>query len=396
MSLTLDARSPEGPIEEKWHTWLDAHRLVGPRNRGDYKVIVVGTGLAGASAAATLGRHGLQGRVLLLPGLGPPGPLDRRPGRHQRDQGLRQRRRLDPPPLRRHDQGRRLPLPRGERLAAGRALDPDHRPGRRPGRPLQPRVRRPARHPQLRRRARPAHLLLPRPDRPAAPARRLQSLQNQVADGQAEIYNRHEMLDIVVVDGDARGIIARNLVTGEIERPRRRRGRPRHRRLLQRLLPVDERDGLQRDRDLARPQTRRRYREPLLHADPPDLHPAVRRLPVEADPDERVAPKRRPDLGPAERRRGPQARPTSPTTSATTSSRSATRAFGNLVPRDVASRAAKIVCDDGLGVGGTGRGVYLDFRDAIEDKGATTSQAATGTSSRCTSGSRATTRRRRR
>ena len=40
--------------------------------------------------------------------------------------------------------------------------------------------------------------------------------------------------------------------------------------------------------------------------------------------------------------------------------------FGNLVPRDVASRAAKIVCDDGLGVGPTGRAVYLDFRDAID------------------------------
>jgi succinate dehydrogenase / fumarate reductase flavoprotein subunit len=44
--------------------------------------------------------------------------------------------------------------------------------------------------------------------------------------------------------------------------------------------------------------------------------------------------------------------------------------FGNLVPRDVASRAAKIVCDEGLGVGPTGRAVYLDFRDAINDRGA--------------------------
>jgi succinate dehydrogenase / fumarate reductase flavoprotein subunit len=43
--------------------------------------------------------------------------------------------------------------------------------------------------------------------------------------------------------------------------------------------------------------------------------------------------------------------------------------FGNLVPRDVASRAAKIVCDEGLGVGSTGRGVYLDFRDAIAKRG---------------------------
>ena len=46
--------------------------------------------------------------------------------------------------------------------------------------------------------------------------------------------------------------------------------------------------------------------------------------------------------------------------------------YGNLVPRDVASRAAKIVCDEGLGVGSTGRGVYLDFRDAIAKKGAET------------------------
>ena len=43
--------------------------------------------------------------------------------------------------------------------------------------------------------------------------------------------------------------------------------------------------------------------------------------------------------------------------------------YGNLVPRDVASRQAKLVCDEGLGIGATGRGVYLDFRDAIEGKG---------------------------
>ena len=62
--------------------------------------------------------------------------------------------------------------------------------------------------------------------------------------------------------------------------------------------------------------------------------------------------------------------------------------FGNLVPRDVASRAAKIVCDEGLGVGPTGRAVYLDFRDAIAERGAPRrSRAATGTCSRCTSGS---------
>ena len=60
MSPALDARIPEGPIEDKWHNWLDDHRLVGPRQRGDHTVIVVGTGLAGASASATLAGAGYR------------------------------------------------------------------------------------------------------------------------------------------------------------------------------------------------------------------------------------------------------------------------------------------------------------------------------------------------
>ncbi|MBK5117996.1 MAG: FAD-binding protein, partial [Thermoleophilia bacterium] len=60
MSLTLEAKVPEGPIDQKWRTWLDGHKLVGPRNRSDYNVIVVGTGLAGASAGATLAGMGYQ------------------------------------------------------------------------------------------------------------------------------------------------------------------------------------------------------------------------------------------------------------------------------------------------------------------------------------------------
>ncbi len=56
-------------------------------------------------------------------------------------------------------------------------------------------------------------------------------------------------------------------------------------------------------------------------------------------------------------------------TSATTIWRAGTRAFGNLVPRDVASRNAKEVCDEGRGVGPHGQGVYLDFADAIHRLG---------------------------
>ena len=47
MSIELDPKIPDGELGEKWHNWLDGHRLVGPRNRNEYKVIVVGTGLAG-------------------------------------------------------------------------------------------------------------------------------------------------------------------------------------------------------------------------------------------------------------------------------------------------------------------------------------------------------------
>jgi succinate dehydrogenase / fumarate reductase flavoprotein subunit len=61
--MNLDPKIPEGPIEQKWQNWLDHHRLVGPRRRGEYTVIVVGTGLAGASAAATLAGLGYRVKV---------------------------------------------------------------------------------------------------------------------------------------------------------------------------------------------------------------------------------------------------------------------------------------------------------------------------------------------
>ena len=149
------------------------------------------------------------------------------------------------------------------------------------------------------------------------------------------------MLDLVVVDGQARGIVARNLVTGEIERYAARRRRPRHRRLRQRLLPLDQRGELQRDGDLARAQARRLLRQPVLHADPPDLHPGQRRLPVEAHADEREPAQRRPRLG-ADARRATSAPPDQiPEAERDYFLERRYPAFGNLVPRDVASRARR-------------------------------------------------------
>ena len=96
-------------------------------------------------------RGRLRREVLLLPGLPAPGALDRRPGRHQRGQELQGRRRLGLPALLRHHQGRRLPLARVERLPPGPGEPEHHRPVRRPGRAVRPRVRRPAGQPLLRR-----------------------------------------------------------------------------------------------------------------------------------------------------------------------------------------------------------------------------------------------------
>ena len=163
--------------------------------------------------------------------------------------------------------------------------------------------------PLLRRRPGLAHLLRPRPDRPAAPARRLPG------PGAAD---RPRQGEDVLAPRDARPGRGRT-ARARHRRPRpgdrrarvarRRRGHPRHRRLRQRLLPLDQRQGLQRHRDLARLQEGRRLRQPLLHADPPHLHPGHRRPPEQAHADERVAAQRRPHLGAAEEGRHAAARP---------------------------------------------------------------------------------------
>ena len=202
-------------------------------------------------------RGGLRGEDLLLPGLAATRPLDRRAGRHQRGQELQGGRGLDVPSLLRHRQGRRLPLARVERLPPRRGQHEHHRPVRRAGRPVRPRVRRPARQPLLRRCAGLAHVLRPRPDRPAAAHRRLPGAR---APGRGR-HGRD-----VQSARDARGHRRRRQGArhhrprprhGRDRDPPRRRGRARERRLRQRLLPLDQRDGLQRHRDVARaPQGR--------------------------------------------------------------------------------------------------------------------------------------------
>ena len=109
--MELDARIPSGPIETRWDTHRFNVKLVNPANKRKYTVIVVGTGLAGGSAAASLAELGYNVKCLLLSGFAAARAQHRGAGRHQRRQELPQRRRQHLPPLLRHGEGRRLPRP---------------------------------------------------------------------------------------------------------------------------------------------------------------------------------------------------------------------------------------------------------------------------------------------
>ncbi|WP_148239496.1 fumarate reductase/succinate dehydrogenase flavoprotein subunit [Ruania zhangjianzhongii] len=195
-----------------------------------------------------------------------------------------------------------------------------------------------------------------------------QALERQIGLGNVEMHTRHEMLELVLVEGRARGVIVRDMVTGEVE-------------THMADAVVLGSGGYGNVFFLSTnamgcnvTATWRAHRKGAYFANPcfTQIHPTC--IPVSGDHQSKLTlmseslrndgriwvPKqggdsRHPrDIPDAERdyyleRRYP--------------------AFGNLVPRDVASRAAKQVCDEGRGVGPGGRGVYLDFAEAIERMG---------------------------
>ena len=195
-----------------------------------------------------------------------------------------------------------------------------------------------------------------------------QALEEQVIAGSVKIHSRSEMLDLVVIDGNARGIITRNLITGAIES---------HAADVVVLATGGYANVFYLSTNAKASNATaiwRAHRRGAFFANPcfTQIHPTC--IPVSSEnqskltlmseslrndgrvwvpkkKDEKRAPG---DIPENERdyyleRRYPS--------------------FGNLVPRDVASRAAKEVCDEGRGVGPGGRGVYLDFADAIRRLG---------------------------
>ena len=196
-------------------------------------------------------------------------------------------------------------------------------------------------------------------------------MNRQIARGKIKMYNRHEMLDIVLVDGKARGIIARNLVTGEIERHSAHAvvlGSGGYGNVF--YLSTNAMGSNVTSAWKA-------HKRGAFFANPcfTQIHPTC--IPVSGDHQSKLTlmseslrndgriwvPKNKKD---AESVRNGSLSPTE--ISEENRDYFLERrypAFGNLVPRDVASRAAKERCDAGFGVNKTGEAVYLDFASAI-------------------------------
>ena len=195
-----------------------------------------------------------------------------------------------------------------------------------------------------------------------------QALERQIQAGTVTMHNRHEMLELIVVDGRARGIVARDLVTGETRSH-----------LADAVVLGTGGYGnvfylSTNAKGCNVTATWRAHRKGALFANPcyTQIHPTC--IPVSGEHQSKLTlmseslrndgrvwvPKERDDQRPAadipEEERDYFLERQYP-------------AFGNLVPRDIASRAAKAVCDAKRGVGPTGLGVYLDFSDSIERSG---------------------------
>lgn len=203
------------------------------------------------------------------------------------------------------------------------------------------------------------------------------ALSRQIAKGKVKMYNRHEMMDLVVVDGKARGIIARNLVTGELER------HSAHAVVLctggYGNVFFLSTNAMGSNGSAAW----RAHRKGAHMANPcfTQIHPTC--IPVSGDYQSKLTlmseslrndgriwvPKKKED---AEAIRSGNKRATDiPEEDRDYYLERRYPAFGNLVPRDVASRAAKERCDAGYGVNKTGEAVFLDFASAIERYGKT-------------------------
>ena len=368
-----DTKAPDGPIEERWQTRKFEARLVNPANRRKLNIIIVGTGLAGASAGATLGEAGYNVKSFCYQ------DTPRRAHSIAAQGGINAAKNYK-------EDGDSV-----HRLFYDTVKGGDYR----------------SRESNVYRLAEVSTNIIDQCVAQGVPFAReygglldnrsfggvqvsrtfyargqtgqqlligaYQTLERQVKAGTVQTYTRHEMLELIVVDGKARGIIARDMVTGEIEthladvvvlasggygnvfylstnamgcnvtaswRAHRKGayfGNPCYTQIHPTCIPVT---GSHQSKLTLMSESLRNDGRIWVPKNAADCDKDPREIP-EGDRDyylERIYP-----------------------------------SFGNLVPRDIASRAAKYQCDDGRGVGpkvdGVRRGVYLDFADAIDRLG---------------------------
>jgi succinate dehydrogenase / fumarate reductase flavoprotein subunit len=203
------------------------------------------------------------------------------------------------------------------------------------------------------------------------------ALSRQISKGKVEMLNRHEMMDLVMVDGKARGIIARNLVTGEIER---------HGAHAVVLCTGGYGNVFYLSTNAMGSNVSaawKAHKKGAYMANPcfTQIHPTC--IPVSGDYQSKLTlmseslrndgriwvPKHMEDVKAI--REGKLKPKEIPEDRRDYYLERRYPSFGNLVPRDVASRAAKERCDEGFGVNATGQAVFLDFASAIERYGKT-------------------------
>ncbi|MGB0606176.1 MAG: fumarate reductase/succinate dehydrogenase flavoprotein subunit [Candidatus Latescibacterota bacterium] len=366
--MALDPHIPSGPLADKWDTHRFDLKLVNPSNKRKHTVIVVGTGLAGASSAATLAELGynvlsfcLQDTPRRAHSIAAQGGINAAKN-YQNDGDSTYRLFYDT--IKGGDyRSREANVYRLAQIST-QIIDQCAAQGvpfaREYGGSLTNRSFGGA---QVSRtfyaRGQTGQQLL---------LGAYSSLMRQVHTGKVKLYTRREMLELVLVDGKARGIIVRNLHSGQVERY-----------VADAVILATGGYGnvfylSTNAKGSNVTATWRAHRKGAFFANPcfTQIHPTC--IPVSGAYQSKLTlmseslrndgrvwvplqagDKRSPDQIPENERdyylerRYPS--------------------FGNLVPRDVASRASKGVCDEGRGVGRTGRAVYLDFADAIKRDG---------------------------
>jgi succinate dehydrogenase / fumarate reductase flavoprotein subunit len=366
--MQLDSRVPSGPIEKAWDNYKFEMKLVNPANKRKYNIIVVGSGLAGGAAAATMAELGYNVKCFCFQdsprrahSIAAQGGINAAKNYQNDGDSIF---RLFYDTVKGGDfRAREANVYRLAQISVD-IIDQCVAQGvpfaREYGGTLANRSFGGA---QVSRtfyaRGQTGQQLL---------LGAYQALERQVDAGKVEMIPRTEMLDLVVVDGKARGIITRNLITGKIEA---------HVADAVVLGTGGYGNVYYLSTNAKGSNTTaiwRAHKRGALFANPcfTQIHPTC--IPVSGDYQSKLTlmseslrndgriwvPKKKDDKRPPSQipeeerdyyleRRYPS--------------------FGNLVPRDVASRNAKAVCDEGRGVGETGLGVYLDFSDAIKRLG---------------------------